>query len=222
MKVAIAGGHGKIALLTARQLSARGDEVLALVRNADHEDEVRAAGATPVQADLEHLSADALAQHIAGSDAVIFAAGAGPDSGIERKDTVDRGAAVLLADAAERAGIGRYLLVSSMGVEGVRDGATPEGVGEVFVAYLRAKLAAEDDLRSRDLAWTVLRPGRLTDDPATGTVQLSPDAPRGEVTRADVAAVLVALLDEPRSAGTVLQLTGGSTPVAEAVQAVAG
>jgi nucleoside-diphosphate-sugar epimerase len=220
MKIAIAGGHGKIALLTAQQLTGRGDEVLSLVRNADHEDEVRAAGATPVQADLEQLDADALAERISGSDAVIFAAGAGPNSGIERKDSVDRGAAVLLADAAERAGIRRYLLVSSMGVEGVRDGATPEGVSEVFVAYLRAKLAAEDDLRARALDWTVLRPGALTDDPATGSVQLSPDAPRGDVPRPDVAAVLVALLDEPRSAGTVLQLTGGSTPVAEAVQTV--
>jgi uncharacterized protein YbjT (DUF2867 family) len=165
------------------------------------------------------MDAAALAAVIQGSDAVIFAAGAGPNSGIPRKDAVDRGGAVLLADAASQAGIRRYLLVSSMGVESVRGGATPEGVGEVFVAYLRAKLAAEDDLRARDLDWTVLRPGSLTDDPAAGTVQLSPDAPRGAVPRADVAAVLVALLDEPRSAGTVLQLIGGPTPVAEAVQA---
>lgn len=226
MRVAIAGGHGKIALLTARQLSQRGDEVLSLVRNAEHEDDVREAGAQPVLADLEQLGADALAELIAGSDAVIFAAGAGPNSGVARKDTVDRAAAVLLADAAEQAGIHRYLLVSSMGVESVRGGATPEGVGEVFVAYLRAKLAAEDDLRARDLDWTVLRPGRLTDEPATGSVHLAPDAPRGEIPRADVAAVLVALLDEPRTAGAVLQLTGGSTPVAdavaEAVQAAAG
>ena len=119
-----------------------------------------------MQADLEQLTADELAEQIAGADAVVFAAGAGPNSGIPRKDTVDRGSAVLLADAAEQAGISRYLLVSSMGVEGVRDGATPEGVGDVFVAYLRAKLAAEDDLRVRDLDWTVLRPGRLTDDAA--------------------------------------------------------
>src|ERR1700710_473705 len=151
MKIAIAGGHGKIALLTAEQLVARGDEVLSLVRNADHEDEVRATGATPVQADLEQLDAEQLAERIAGSDAVIFAAGAGPNRGIERKDAVDRGAAVLPRAPAERPGLRRYLLGSSMGVEGVRDGATPEGVGEVFVAYLRAKLAAEEELRARDL-----------------------------------------------------------------------
>jgi uncharacterized protein YbjT (DUF2867 family) len=219
VRIAIAGGHGKIALLTAKLLSARGDEVLSLVRNPEHDAEIRAVGATPVVTDLEQTAADALAEHIAGSDAVVFAAGAGPNSGIARKDSVDRGAAVLLADAAQKAGIRRYLLVSSMGVEDVRHGATPEGVGEVFVAYLRAKLAAEDDLRARQLDWTVLRPGGLTDDPPTGSVQLTPDAPRGQVSRADVAAVLVALLDEPRSAGLVLQLTEGSTPVAEAVQA---
>jgi uncharacterized protein YbjT (DUF2867 family) len=222
MRIAIAGGHGKIALLTAGLLTRRGDEVLALTRKLEHAADVEAAGATAVEADLETMDAAALAAVIQGSDAVIFAAGAGPNSGIPRKDAVDRGGAVLLADAASQAGIRRYLLVSSMGVESVRGGATPEGVGEVFVAYLRAKLAAEDDLRARDLDWTVLRPGSLTDDPATGTVQLSPDAPRGAVPRADVAAVLVALLDEPRSAGTVLQLIGGPTPVAEAVQAAVG
>jgi uncharacterized protein YbjT (DUF2867 family) len=219
MRIAIAGGHGKIALLTAGLLTRRGDQVLSLTRNPDHAADIEATGATAVEADLEATDAAALAEVIRGCDAVIFAAGAGPNSGIPRKDSVDRGGAVLLADAAEQAGVRRYLLVSSMGVESVRGGATPDGVGEVFVAYLRAKLAAEDDLRARDLDWTVLRPGSLTDDPAAGTVQLTPDAPRGEVPRADVAAVLVALLDEPRSAGAVLQLIGGSTPVAEAVQA---
>ncbi len=222
MRIAIAGGHGKIALLTAELLTRRGDEVLALTRNPDHAADIEATGATAVAADLETTAAATLADAIRGCDAVIFAAGAGPNSGIPRKDSVDRGGAVLLADAAEQAGIRRYLLVSSMGVESVRGGATPEGAGDVFVAYLRAKLAAEDDLRARDLDWTVLRPGSLTDDPPTGTVQLSPDAPRGDVPRADVAAVLVALLDEPSSAGTVLQLIGGSTPVAEAVRAVTG
>jgi uncharacterized protein YbjT (DUF2867 family) len=219
VRIAIAGGHGKIALLTAKLLSERGDEVLALTRNPDHADDIRATGARPVTADLEQTTADELAEQIAGADAVVVAAGAGPNSGIPRKDAVDRGGAVLLADAAEKAGIRRYLLVSSMGVESVRNDQTPEGVGEVFVAYLRAKLAAEDDLRARALDWTILRPGSLTDDAATGTVQLSPDAPRGEVPRADVAAVLVALLDEPRSAGLVLQLIGGRTPVTEAIQA---
>jgi uncharacterized protein YbjT (DUF2867 family) len=150
----------------------------------------------------------------------VFSAGAGPGSGVARKDTVDRAAAVLLADAAERAGVRRYLLVSSIGVEGVR-GHTTGPDDEVFHAYLVAKLAAEDDVRARPLDWTVLRPGHLTDDPGTGRVRLAPSVPRGDVTRDDVAAVLVELLDRPGTSGLVLTLVGGETPIPDAVEAVA-
>ena len=115
----------------------------------------------------------------------------------------------------------RYLLVSSVGVDGVRDGRTPEGMDDVFVAYLRAKLAAEEDLLARAaLATTVLRPGSLTDDPGTGRVTLAPSVESGQVPRDDVAAVLVALLDAARD-GAVLELVSGSTPVDEAVGAPA-
>jgi nucleoside-diphosphate-sugar epimerase len=132
---------------------------------------------------------------------------------------VDRGAAVLLADAAERSGVGRYLLVSSMGVDSVADGATPEGVDEVFVAYLRAKLAAEQDLLARPgLATTVLRPGALTDDPGRGRVTLARHVSRGSVPRDDVAAVLVALLDASAES-LALELVGGDVPIDEAVAA---
>lgn len=163
---------------------------------------------------------DDVAGVVAAADAVVFAAGGGPGSGIARKATVDRGAAVLLADAAERAGVRRYLLVSSMGVESVADGATPDGVDEVFVAYLRAKLAAEEDVLARPgLDATVLRPGALTDAPGTGRVRLDRHVERGDVPRDDVAAVLVALVDHPRR-GAVLELVGGDTPVADAVPAL--
>lgn len=215
MRVVIAGGHGKIALRLERLLAARGDEVVGLVRNADHEADLAEAGARAAVVDLETAGADELAGHLEGADAVVFAAGAGPGSGVERKDTVDRGAAVLLADAAERAGVRRYLLVSSYGA----GSPPPEGTSEVFAAYLEAKTAAEDDVRGRDLDWTVLRPGGLTDDPGTGRVLLAPSVERGSVPRDDVAAVLVALLGEPRSAGLVLELVGGDVPVADAVAA---
>jgi nucleoside-diphosphate-sugar epimerase len=169
--------------------------------------------------DLESASVDDVAATVAGADAVVFAAGAGPGSGTARKDTVDRAAAVLLGDAAESAGVPRYLLVSSMGVPRVADGATPKDVDEVFTAYLRAKLAAEQDLRQRPgLDVTVVRPGSLTDDPGTGRVTLAPYVERGSVPRDDVAAVLVALLDEPRD-GAVLELVSGPDPVDEAVRA---
>ena len=211
MRVVIAGGHGQIALLLSRRLSERGDAAVGLIRNPAHAAEVVAAGAEPVTADLESVDAAALAGHLAGADAVVFAAGAGPGSGAARKDTVDRGAAVLLADAAERAGVRRYVQVSAMGVDDL-----PAG-DDVFAVYLRAKAAAEQDLRGRDLDWTILRPGGLTDDPATGTVRLAPHVDSGKVPRDDVAAVLVVLLDEPRTAGATLELVGGDTPIAAAV-----
>ncbi|RKF24937.1 SDR family oxidoreductase [Micromonospora globbae] len=213
MRVVIAGGHGKIARLLLRELAGRGDTAVGLIRNPDHAADLTAVGAQPVLADLERVGVDELTGHLDGADAVVFAAGAGPGSGAARKDTVDRAAAVLLADAAQRAGVRRYLLVSSMGVE---DAPRP-GTDEVFAAYLRAKKAAEDDVTGRDLDWTVLRPGRLTDDPPTGRVSLQRRVPRGAVTRADVAGVLVALLDAPATAGLVLELVNGDTPVAEAV-----
>lgn len=222
MRVAVAGAHGQVARLLGRRLVARGDSVTGLVRNPDHRADLEADGVDPVIADLEQVSVDEVADAVRGADAVVFAAGAGPGSGTGRKDTVDRGAAVLLAEAAERAGVGRYLLVSSMGVEDVRDGAAPEGVDEVFMAYLRAKLAAEDAVRSRSLAWTVLRPGGLTDDPATGRVRLAPAVEAGQVPRDDVAAALVALLDEPASAGHVLELVGGEDDLAAALRSAVG
>jgi uncharacterized protein YbjT (DUF2867 family) len=214
MRVVIAGGHGQIALLLSRRLSDRGDSVVGLIRNPAHAAEVLAAGAEPVTADLEAIDAATLAEHLAGADAVVFAAGAGPNSGAPRKDTVDRGAAVLLADAAGRAGVRRHLQVSAMGVDDA-----PAG-DDVFAVYLRAKAAAERDLRARDLDWTILRPGGLTDEPATGTVRLAPHVDSGRVPRDDVAAVLVALLDEPRTAGRTLEMVGGDTPVAAAVEGV--
>ncbi|SCL32307.1 NAD(P)H-binding [Micromonospora rhizosphaerae] len=217
MRVVIAGGHGKIAKLLERELTGRGDSAVGLIRNPDHAAALRAAGAEPVVCDLEHSDADTVAGHLAGADAVVFAAGAGPGSGAARKDTVDRAAAVLLADAAQRAGVRRYLLVSSMGVEQ----PPAAGTDEVWAAYLRAKKAAEDDVTGRDLDVTVLRPGRLTDDEPVGRIQLARHVEPGQVTRADVARVLLALLYEPATAGLTLELVGGETPMADAIRAVA-
>src|SRR5689334_16373004 len=156
MRVVIAGGHGKIGLRLAALLANRGDEVVGVVRNPDHRADLERAGASAVVLDLESASAADLAEQLRDADAVVFAAGAGPGSGVARKDTVDRAAAVLLADAAELAGVRRYLLVSSMGV----DRPPRAGTDEVWAAYLRAKKAAEDEVTGRNLDVTVLRPGR--------------------------------------------------------------
>ncbi|RJL22740.1 NAD(P)H-binding protein [Bailinhaonella thermotolerans] len=213
MRVVIAGGHGKIALRLERLLAARGDEPVGIVRNPGHLADL----SRGVVCDLESATTAEVAALLEGAGAVVFAAGAGPGSGVPRKDTVDRGASVLLADACELAGVRRFVQVSAMGV----DGPPREGTDEVFAAYLRAKAAAEEDLRSRDLDWTILRPGRLTDAPGTGRVALAPPPlGRGEVTRDDVAAVLLALLDEPATSGLTLDLLNGDTPVSRAVRDV--
>jgi uncharacterized protein YbjT (DUF2867 family) len=217
MRVVIAGGHGKIALLLERLLAERGDQAVGLIRNPAHVGDVQKAGAEAVVCDLEAASAEDVAVLLAGADAVVFAAGAGPGSGAPRKDSVDRGASVLMADAAERAGVRRFVQISSMG-----SGQPPRpGTDEVWAAYITAKTAAEDDLRARDLDWTILRPGRLTDAPATGRIRLAPPpVPRDTVPRADVAAVVVALLDNPGTRHQTLELVGGDSPVAAAVHSL--
>src|SRR5215213_3921093 len=157
MHIVIAGAHGQIARRLGRLLSARGDAVTGIVRDPAHESDLRQDGMEPAVLDLESATVDEVVAVVTGADAVVFAAGAGPGSGAARKDTVDRAAAVLLADAAERAGVPRYVLVSSMGVDSVADGAVPQGLDDVFLAYLRAKLAAEQDLLGRrSLRTTVL------------------------------------------------------------------
>jgi uncharacterized protein YbjT (DUF2867 family) len=215
VKVVIAGGHGKIALRLTKLLAERGDTVLGIVRNPDHVDDVKQAGGDATVVDLEQASVDEVADVLKDADAVVFAAGAGPGSGTARKDSVDRGAAVLFADAAGQAKATRFVQVSAMGL----DRADDSDVNEVFAAYLRAKAAADEYLMGTDLEWTVLRPGLLTDDPGTGQVNLAEHVGGGVVTRDDVAAVLVALLDHPESAGKVYELIGGETPVAEALGA---
>jgi uncharacterized protein YbjT (DUF2867 family) len=217
MRVVIAGGHGKIALLLERLLAERGDQAVGLIRNPAHVTDVRKAGAEAVVCDLETVSADDVAVLLAGADAVVFAAGAGPGSGAPRKDSVDRAGSVLMAEAAERVGVRRFVQVSSMGA-----GQPPRpGTGEVWAAYITAKTAAEADLRARDLDWTILRPGGLTDAAATGRIRLAPPpVPAGTVPRADVAAVIAALLDNPGTGHQTLELVGGDNPVATAVQSI--
>lgn len=217
MRVVIAGGHGQIAMRLEKLLAARGHTAVGIIRNPAQVDDLCAAGADPIVCDLESASVTEVATHLDGADAVVFAAGAGPGSGAPRKDTVDRGAAVLCADAAERAGVRRYLMISAMGA----NQEPPPGTDPVFAAYLRAKGAADADLASRaSLDWVIVRPGRLTDEPGTGFVELGMHIGQGMVPRDDVAAVLLALLDIPASRLT-LELVSGDTPVEEAVRSVA-
>jgi uncharacterized protein YbjT (DUF2867 family) len=215
MRVVIAGGHGQIALHLERMLADRGDLAVGIVRNPAHVGDVAQAGATAAVLDLENSTAEQVADVVSGADAVVFSAGAGPGSGAARKLTVDRDAAVLLADAAAAAGVRRYVMVSASGADDY-DPNSPD----VFQVYLGAKSEADAAIRGRDLDWTVVRPGGLTNTPGTGRVTLGDSVGRGTVPREDVAAVLLRVLDTPSTAGRQFELISGATPIGDALAAL--
>jgi uncharacterized protein YbjT (DUF2867 family) len=212
MRVAIAGGHGQIALIIERLLSEAGHEAVGIIRNPEHAADLLVAGGMPLVLDLENTDVDTLATDLDGVDAVVFAAGGGPSSGAARKLTVDRDAAVLLADASERRGISRYVMISALAT----DDFEPDSE-DVFQIYLKAKSEADADLRRRDLDWTVIRPGGLTNDPPTGTVQVAESTGPGTIPRADVAAVVVEALVNRRAVRQQFELISGEVPIGEAL-----
>jgi uncharacterized protein YbjT (DUF2867 family) len=216
MDIAIAGGHGRIALRLERLLSDAAHRSRAIVRNPGHAADVTAAGAEPVVLDLEALAGvHDLTEAVRGADAVVFAAGAGPGSGPERKQTVDYGAAVKLIAAAQAAGIDRYVMISTLGAD------RPDARGEAMRPYFQAKADAEQALRNTALAYTIVRPGSLTDDPGTGRVTLTEHLDGwGSVPRDDVAAVLLAILADGAAPGRTLELISGDTPIADALTAL--
>lgn len=213
MLVAIAGAHGKIAMRLAARLTDRGEDVIGLIRNPDHASDVQATGAEPVVCDLETASAEEIGKAVARADAVVFAAGAGPGSGAERKLTMDRDGAIKLLEAtAERAV--PYLIVSSVGAEN----PPPQSDDDVFSVYLRAKAEADAAVQASDRDWTIVRPGRLTDDPGTGRVRIDTSPFRGDVSRDDVADVLAAVLHDPRATShRILYVNGGERPIEQAL-----
>ncbi len=218
MHVVIAGGHGKIALILEKLLTERGDSVTGLIRNPAQSADLEAAGARAVVLDLEQSSVEEVTDQLRGADAVVFAAGAGPGSGADRKETVDRDAAILLADAAEAAGVQRYVMISALAAD---DRTLDDGYDEVFRAYMRAKADADANVRARPgLRTTIVRPGGLTDDAGTGVVRIAESTGRGTIPRADVAAVLLAVLDAPATAGKTFEVISGETPIAAAVAAI--
>jgi nucleoside-diphosphate-sugar epimerase len=213
VRCAIAGAHGKLAQLLTRQLIGRGDAVIGLIRNPDHAEDLRSLGATAELCDLEQATVGQIAEAIRGSEVAVFAAGAGPGSGAERKLTMDRDGCTKLLAAAVRAGVARFVVVSAVGAE------NPPTDDDVFSVYLRAKAEADDAVRGSDREWTIVRPGGLTDDPGTGCARIDTEPFRGTVSRQDVATVLAEILREPRSSGTILYVNGGDRPVSEALDA---
>ena len=216
MDVAVAGGHGQIGLQLLRLLAHNGHRARGLIRNAEQAGALRSAGAEPALVDLEQAPAGDVAVAIKGCDAVVFAAGAGPGSGEERKRTMDLGGAVKLIDACKMEGVKRYVMVSAMGA---RDPAATGSDG-VFRVYLDAKHDADVALADSGLDFTIVRPGLLTDDEPTGRVTIGPTVERGEIPRADVAAVLMAVLGDDSLIGATFELVGGDTPIEDALAAL--
>jgi nucleoside-diphosphate-sugar epimerase len=213
VNVAIAGAHGKIASRLTRLLTAEGDGVIGLIRNPDHSVEVSQAGAAPVVCDLEHATVEEIATAIDGAEAVVFAAGAGPGSGADRKLTMDRDGAVKLLRAAKATGARRYLMISGAGAEDPPDG------DEVWEIYLRAKAEADAALAASDREWTIVRPGGLTDDPGTGSVRIDAHPFSGSVPRDDAASMLARLLSDSRAVRRVLYVNSGEQSIEQALDA---
>ena len=211
MRVAIAGGHGKIALRLSRLLSERGDEVHSLIRNPGHVDDVKATGADPVICDLESESEEDVTASVGSVDAVVFAAGAGPGSGPDRKWTMDYGGAVKLIAAARANDVARYLIVSSMGADAEAEG------DDTFAVYVRAKGKADADVIASGLDYTIVRPGSLTDEPGTGRVRVGEQVGRGQIPRDDVAALIAAALREEATSRKTFEAVSGETPIEEAL-----
>lgn len=214
MQVVIAGGHGKIALELTKLLDERGDTVRGLIRNPEQSDGVDAAGAEAVLSDLEEDDVERIAKAVGSADAIVFAAGAGPGSGDARKETMDYGGAAKLIEVARRNEIPRYLIVSSIGANAEQEG------DDGFDVYLRAKGRADAELAESGLDYTIVRPGRLTDAAGTGRVFAAESGERGAIPRADVAAVLAAVLREPAAVGKTFEVVSGETAIADAVAAL--
>lgn len=211
MRIAIAGGHGQIALRLTRLLVGRGDEVISLIRDPAQSDDVRAAGGAPAVCDLEQADAAQIGGAIEGAHAVVFAAGAGPGSGVARKETMDLGGALKLIEAAKTKDIKRFVMVSSVGANAKAGGQDP------FAAYLRAKGLADDELMKSGLDYTIVRPTMLTDEEGDGLVTIDSHVGRGSVPRDDVAAVLAEVLHSPDTVGKLFEVIDGRQPVADAL-----
>jgi putative NADH-flavin reductase len=213
--VAIIGGHGKVALILAQQLTAGGHAVTSVVRNPDHTDDVGSTGATPAVADVEQLSVAQIADLLEGHDTVVWSAGAGGGSP-ERTYAVDRDAAIRAMDAAEVAGARRFVMVSYFGAG--QDHGVPED--DPFHAYAQAKADADDHLRASALDWTIVGPGALTEEEATGRIDVSTGERDGDrrTSRANVALVVSAVLDDPSTVGKKIDFSDGHTLIADALE----
>ena len=210
MDVLVAGGHGQIALRLLKLLAGRGHTARGLIRNAAHVPDLEAIGAHPVLCDLEQ---DDVRPHVGGADAIVFAAGAGPGSGAERKRTVDLGGAVKCIEAARELGVARFVMVSALNAN------HPDRWPDAMRPYYEAKAAADAATAASGLDWTIVRPGGLTDEPGTGSVDVSPVG-SGQIPRDDVALVLYHCLLADNTIRATFDLISGPVPVEVAIRQI--
>jgi len=211
--VVIVGGHGKIALRLAEALTGQGHTVRSTIRSEAQGADIEDSGAEPYLIDIEKSDAQDFAEVFGDAHAVVFSAGAGGDGSADRKRTVDLEGSLKSIEAARLAGVSRFVQVSAFGV----DTPLPEDTDPVWRAYVEAKRDADIALRASDLDWTIVRPGRLTDDPATGEVRMGADIPSGAISRTDVAAVIVAVLEDDSTIGSQFELTEGDQTISDAI-----
>jgi uncharacterized protein YbjT (DUF2867 family) len=215
--IVIVGGHGKVALLLARALAGQGHAVRSLIRRQEQGADVEQAGAVPYLLDIERSDVGDFADAFGDADAVVFSAGGGPDGNAERKRTVDLEGSLKSIEAAKRVGIARFVQVSAIGV----DEPLPEGTDAVWRAYVEAKRDADAALRDSGLDWTIVRPGSLTDGPATDRIRIGKRLPGGEIPRADVAALIVAVLQDDSTIGAQFEVTSGDRTISDAIATLA-
>lgn len=210
-RILIFGGHGKVALLLEPLLAAAGHTVTAVIRNPAHEADVSATGAQPLVADIESFDVDQLSNLVSGNDVVVWSAGAGGGDPA-RTYGVDRDAAIRAMDGTKAAGVSRFIMVSWIGSR-PDHGVAPDSS---FFPYAEAKWAADAHLAASDLDWTILGPGTLTSDEPTGRIELDPPG-RAEVPRADVAAVVVATINDDTTIGRTIRFGSGDEFIGHAV-----
>ena len=214
-RIVIIGGHGKVALLLAELLAARGDEVISLIRDPAQAADVSATGATPLGLSVEEATETELAAALKGADAVVWSSGAGGKGGPARTDAVDRRAAIRSMEAARAAEASRYIMISWIGSHG----GEPLAADHPLHAYAQAKLAADRHLQTTGLDWTIVGPGTLTLQEPTGRIDVGrlEAGASGPTSRANVAAVVAAALTEPATIGRVIPFRDGDTPIEQAL-----
>lgn len=211
MKVAIIGANGGVGTFLGEILAKRGDNPVGYIRDAAQAPALEKLGMQTEIADLMETTIEEYAQLLEDTDAIVFTAGAG-GAGVDLTKAVDGEGVRKMIAAAQMAEVKRFLLVSAFPDAG-RDQETTES----FELYMKVKRQADVDLVHSKLAWTILRPGTLTDNPGTGQVDLGQAISYGEVPREDVAGVLAELLKHPETTYSILELTEGDLSIEDAV-----